>query len=32
MGLVNLDGLVVIGPGSEWFWTMVSGVVVASRG
>lgn len=29
MPLVNLTDLVVIGPGSEWFWTAVSGVVVA---
>jgi hypothetical protein len=27
--LINLDELVLIGPGSEWFWTMVSGVVLA---
>ena len=29
MKLINLDELVLIGPGSEWFWTMVSGVVLA---
>lgn len=29
MPLVNLTDLVVIGPGSEWFWTAVSGIVVA---
>ena len=29
MSLFNLDDLVIIGPGSEWFWTMVSGIVVA---
>lgn len=28
MKLINLDELVVLGPGSEWFWTMVSGVVL----
>jgi len=27
--LINLDELVLIGPGSEWFWTMVSGAVLA---
>jgi hypothetical protein len=27
--MVNTDGLVLVGIGSEWFWTMVSGVVVA---
>jgi len=27
--LVNLDNLTLIGSGSEWFWTMVSGIVVA---
>lgn len=28
--MVNLDdGLVLIGPGSEWFWTAVQGIVVA---
>lgn len=29
MGLINTDGLVLIGPGSEWFWTAVSGIVLA---
>ena len=29
MKLVNLDEFVIVGPGSEWFWTMVSGVVLA---
>ncbi len=29
MHLINLDNLVLIGPGSEWLWTMVSGIVVA---
>ena len=28
MQLVNLDGLVILGPGSEWFWTMLSGIFV----
>ncbi len=27
--MVNTDELVLIGTGSEWFWTMVSGIVVA---
>jgi hypothetical protein len=27
--LINLDNLVLIGPGSEWFWSAVSAVVVA---
>jgi hypothetical protein len=26
---INTDGLVVIGPGSEWLWTAVSGLVLA---
>ena len=25
---VNLDNLVLVGPGSEWFWTAVSGVML----
>ena len=29
MGLINTDGLVLIGPGSEWFWSMLQFVVVA---
>lgn len=29
MPLVNLTDLVLIGPGSEWFWTAVSGIVLA---
>ena len=29
MNLVNLDGLTLIGPGSEWFWSMLQLVVVA---
>lgn len=27
--LINTDGLSFIGPGSEWFWTAISGVVLA---
>jgi hypothetical protein len=27
--LINLDNLVLIGPGSEWFWTAFSAIVVA---
>jgi hypothetical protein len=29
MKLINTDGLAFIGPGSEWFWTAISGVVLA---
>lgn len=29
MKLINTDGLAIIGPGSEWFWTAVSGLVLA---
>ncbi len=29
MKLINTDGMAFIGPGSEWFWTAVSGIVVA---
>jgi hypothetical protein len=29
MKLINTDGLAFIGPGSEWFWTAVSGLVLA---
>ena len=29
MELINTDDLVLLGPGSEWFWTAVSGVVLA---
>jgi len=29
MPLINTDGLTLIGPGSEWFWTAVSGLVLA---
>jgi hypothetical protein len=27
--LINTDGLALIGPGSEWFWTAISGIVLA---
>ena len=29
MKLINTDGMVLIGPGSEWLWTALSGVVLA---
>jgi hypothetical protein len=29
VNLVNLDGLTIIGPGSEWFWSAASGIVLA---
>jgi len=29
MKIINLDELVILGPGSEWLWTMVSGLVLA---
>lgn len=29
MKLINLDGLALIGPGSEWFWSMLQFVIVA---
>ena len=29
MKLINTDGMAFIGPGSEWFWTALSGVVLA---
>lgn len=29
MKLINLDDLVFLGPGSEWFWSAVSAIVVA---
>jgi hypothetical protein len=28
--LVNLEEFVIVGPGSEWFWTMLSGIVLAA--
>jgi hypothetical protein len=27
--LINTDGMSFVGPGSEWFWTAVSGIVLA---
>jgi hypothetical protein len=27
--LINTEGLVLIGPGSEWFWSAVSGLILA---
>jgi len=30
--LINTDGMSFIGPGSEWFWTAVSGIVLAGTG
>jgi hypothetical protein len=29
MQLINLDDFVILGAGSEWLWTMVSGIVLA---
>jgi hypothetical protein len=29
MKLINVDGMAFIGPGSEWFWTALSGIVLA---
>jgi hypothetical protein len=29
MKFINTDGMSFVGPGSEWFWTAVSGVVLA---
>ncbi len=29
MGILSKDPIVLIGPGSEWFWTAVSGIVLA---
>ena len=29
VSLINTNGLVLIGPGSEWFWTALSGLVLA---
>ena len=29
MKLINTDGMSFIGPGSEWFWTAISGIVLA---
>jgi hypothetical protein len=27
--IINTDGMALIGPGSEWFWTALSGIVLA---
>lgn len=29
MKLINTDGMALIGPGSEWFWTAVSWIILA---
>ena len=29
MEFINTDGMAFIGPGSEWFWTAISGIVLA---
>ena len=29
MNLTNIDGLAIIGPGSEWFWAAANGLVLA---
>lgn len=29
MKLINLDGMAIVGPGSEWFWTMLQFVALA---
>lgn len=29
MKLINMDGMALIGPGSEWFWTALTGIVLA---
>lgn len=29
MRLINTDGMALIGPGSEWLWTAISGIVLA---
>ena len=29
MNLINTNGMALIGPGSEWFWTALTGVVLA---
>ena len=29
MTFINTEGMSFIGPGSEWFWTAISAVVVA---
>jgi hypothetical protein len=30
MKLINTDGMAFIGPGSEWFWTALTGIVLAA--
>jgi hypothetical protein len=30
MMLINTDGMALIGPGSEWFWAAISGLVLAA--
>ena len=30
MKLINLNELVLVGPGSEWFWTAISGLILAA--
>lgn len=29
MKFINLDNAVLIGPGSEWFWTAITGIMFA---
>lgn len=29
MKLINTDGMALIGPGSEWFWTALTGLILA---
>ena len=29
MTIINTDSLTILGPGSEWLWTMLSGIVLA---
>ena len=29
MRLINTDGMALVGPGSEWFWTAVTGLILA---
>ena len=29
MKFINTDGMAFIGPGSEWFWTALSGLILA---
>lgn len=30
MGVINTDGMVIFGPGSEWFWSMAQFIVVVA--